>query len=133
MLQENVEIIERFFAVRNAGDLDAMEACIHSEGVFDLSESRSPYRGVYRGREEIRAVWQEVLEAFADIQMVGVEPVTNGNQVVVGVHVAGRGLASGIELTGAAANLFEIRDGLIVLFKLFQTRAEALEAAGLSA
>jgi aspartate 1-decarboxylase len=63
--------------------------------------------------------------------MLAVEPVTTGNRVVVGVHVAGRGLASGIELTGAAANLFELRDGLIVLFKLFQTRAEALAAAGL--
>ena len=132
MVVENIEVVQRFFEARNAGDLDTMEACLHPEAEFDLTESRSPYRGLYRGHEEIRRVWSEARETWADMELRAEDPVEVADQVVVSVHVAGRGRASGIELTGAGANLFRVRDGLIVLFKLFQTRAEALEAAGLN-
>jgi ketosteroid isomerase-like protein len=126
---DNVRVVERFFAARNAGDLDAMVDCFHPDAEFDLTESRAPYQGLYRGHEEIRRVWEEALEPWSRIEMHAEDPVELGGQVVVTVRVTGRGDASGIELAGQGANLLTVRDGLISGFKLFQTRAEAEEAA----
>jgi hypothetical protein len=52
--------------------------------------------------------------------------------VLVLVHVSVVGTASGIPMELDAAHEFTIRDGLVVYFKVYGDRKEALEAAGVS-
>jgi ketosteroid isomerase-like protein len=125
--QDNVEIVERFFELRSQGDLRYLEY-IDSDAVFDLSESRSTYSGVYRGHEQIREQWEALQEAWAETVLRPEEPVVVGDRVVVTVRIRARGRSSGVQLEGEGANAFTFREGKIVHFKLFQTKAEALAA-----
>ncbi|HVS28420.1 MAG TPA: nuclear transport factor 2 family protein [Solirubrobacteraceae bacterium] len=131
MPRDNVEIVQGFFEARNRGDLGCLDY-IEADAEFDLSESRSPYHGIYRGHEQIRKHWETLREAWAEAEMHPEEPVAVGDHVVVTVRVSARGRSSGVQLQGFGANVYTLRDGKIVRFKLFQTRAEALKAVGLA-
>jgi ketosteroid isomerase-like protein len=125
--QDKIEIVERFFEARSRGDLSYL-AFVDPEAEFDLSESRSTYRGIYRGHEEIRKQWEGLQEAWAETELRPEDPVVVGEQVVVTVQISAQGRSSGVKLEGQGANVFTFRGGKIVHFKLFQTKAEALAA-----
>ncbi|MGI9020877.1 MAG: nuclear transport factor 2 family protein [Solirubrobacterales bacterium] len=132
MSQENVEVVRVFFDARNRRDLDALLACLSADAQFDLSESRSPYRGRYVGHEQVRRVFEDLFEAWENFELSLEDPVEAGDQVVVSVLVRASGRGSGVQLQGQGANVFTVRNGEIVGFRLFQSRDQALEAAGLS-
>jgi ketosteroid isomerase-like protein len=125
--QKQLEIIERFFEARSRGDHSYLEL-IDPDAEFDLSESRSTYQGVYRGHDEIRRQWDAQREAWAVADLRPDEPVVVGDQIVVSVQISAQGRSSGVKLEGQGANVFTFKDGKIVRFKLFQSKAEALAA-----
>lgn len=47
-------------------------------------------------------------------------------------HQVGRGKGSGVEVEGDVAFVFTVRQGKLVRWQMFTSRAEALEAAGLA-
>ena len=63
--------------------------------------------------------------------MEAMEHLVAGEHVVVPltIHFEGR---DGIETTAGGAQVWTIRDGLVVRLCLYQEREEALQAAGLS-
>ncbi len=132
MSEENVEIVRRFFEARNRRDIDAMLGCLHSDAEFDLTESRSPYRGTYRGHDQVRRVFQDIFEAWGELEMALEDPAELGDEVVVSVLVNVSGRGSGARSRAQGANIVTVQDEKIVRFRLFQSRDEALEAAGLS-
>ena len=126
---------EELFASATAavlrGDFDAAVHFLHEDVVFDMSRSRGPLQGVYRGREEIRRYWEEMFEAWSpvawDVQAVAhPDPET----VVVESRPRARGRGSGIELQGRGGLIVRIRDGKLTAITLFQSPEEALAAAG---
>jgi ketosteroid isomerase-like protein len=125
--RDRVEIVERFFEARSRGDLSYLDF-IDPDAEFDLSESRSTHRGVYRGHEEIRKQWESQQEAWAETELRPEEPVVVGDQIVVTVQISAQGRTSGVRLEGQGANVFTFRDQKIVRFKLFQSKTEALAA-----
>ena len=132
MSRENVEVVRIFFDARNRRDIDALLACLSADAQFDLSESRSPYRGRYVGHQQVRGVFEDIFEAWENFELSLEDPVEAGDQVVVSVLVRASGRGSGVQLQGQGANVFTVRNGKIVGFRLFQSRGDALEAAGLS-
>ena len=66
MSGENVESIRRAFSASNRGDLDGALDEWAPDAVWDWSNGRPFDAGVYRGRDEIRAFWQERLAAFEE-------------------------------------------------------------------
>ena len=98
---------------------------------FDFTEA-FPDRPVIRGIEALRRFrdegpWEELsfeAERFVDLDDERV-------LVLVTAHATGRG--SGIPLEWPVAHEFTIRDGVLVRFKVYANRDEALRAAGLSA
>jgi ketosteroid isomerase-like protein len=132
MSQQNVEVVRRVFAF-GGSDPDSNLEFIDADAVFDWTASRAPYSGIYRGHAEIRRFWQGFLEAWdewtAEVQdAIEVDPET----VVCATHFRARGKGSGIVIEGHGASVWSVRDGKVTRAKLFQTRAEALRAAGLS-
>lgn len=127
---DQIELVRRFHEGWISQDLGMVLECIDPEMEFDWSESRAPFRGVYRGRDGMRRYWDEVQEAWErfapeldDVLDCG------GGRLVTPSTVRGRARASGIELEAHGAMLWTLRDGKIVSGKLFQTVEEALEAA----
>jgi hypothetical protein len=48
----------------------------------------------------------------------------------VGFRIKGRGKSSGAEVEMSRWNVYRIRSGLVIRVEVFETKAEALDAAG---
>jgi ketosteroid isomerase-like protein len=74
------------------------------------------------------------LSAFnaSDWQIEASELIDAGDQVVAVIRQRGRGAASGADVELEAAQLITVREGKAARIVTYLTRAEALEAAGLS-
>jgi ketosteroid isomerase-like protein len=55
-----------------------------------------------------------------------------GDELVAVIHTIARGQGSGIRVENRIAHLWTFRDGKATRFRVYLSRAEALEAAGLS-
>ena len=131
MSAENVAIARAGFAAYNRGDLDGTLEYWAPDAVLDWSNSRGFDAGVYRGHREIRAHWQRLLAAFEEvrIEIVDLREVKEGLLVAENVtHFRGR---DGIEVQARSTFLITVRGGTTTSFTLYQTKQEALEAAGL--
>jgi hypothetical protein len=127
MSQENVELVRAGFAAYNRGDLDALMET-YDPGV----EFVTLLLGTHRGREAIRIIYEENREALAGYRLDPDELIDAGNQVIAVARLGGAGQASGIGLRDRMAFLFTIKDGLLIRQQSYRSKAEALEAAGLS-
>jgi ketosteroid isomerase-like protein len=133
MSQENVEIVRRFYECWTNRDFDGVLECSDPDVLFDWSESRSPYTGVYAGHEGVMEFRQELEEAFDDFSVEAVDVIElDSERLVTVTAVRGRGRESGILLEAGGAMLWRLRDGRILRGKLFQNKSAALEAVGLS-
>jgi ketosteroid isomerase-like protein len=130
MSRENVEIVRRHTEAWNRQDLRTWLASYSSGGELDWSRSRGPLKGVYRGPGELEVFWDAFWSTFEDIQveMHGFTEV--GSEVVVSntAHIRGR---DGIEVVARSTYVFTVENGQITRQRMFQGRAEALEATGL--
>jgi ketosteroid isomerase-like protein len=131
MSQENVEIVRRSIEAWNRRDMGAFLAFYHRDAELDWSRSRAPFKGVYRGRDEQEDFWGVFWSTFADVRIEAHDFIKVSDEVVVPntAHMQGR---DGIEVIARNALAFRVENGQITRMRLFQTRADALEAAGLS-
>jgi ketosteroid isomerase-like protein len=130
MSQENIELVRRSAEAYNRSDLDGMLTEWALDAVVDWSNSRGPEAGVYRGHRQIRAVIERFLGAFEEvrIELDDPEEIEDGVLVVENVsHLPGR---DGIEVQARSAWLITIREGKHTSLTLYQTKQDALEAAG---
>jgi ketosteroid isomerase-like protein len=128
---DQIEVVRRFHDGWIAEDLDGVLECIHPDMEFDWSESRAPFRGIYRAHDGMRRYWDDMREAFDWFRPEIDEVLDCGDgHLVTPTTVRGRARASGIELDARGAVLWSLRDGKIVRGKLFQTTEQALKAAG---
>ena len=132
MSQENVEIVRRHIETWNRRDLTAWLALYSPDAEIDWSRARGPLKGVYRGRGERETLWNEFFFTFQEAQIKTPQGFTDaGSEVVVSntTHFRGR---EGIEVSASSTWVFTVENGQITCLRLFQERAEALEAVGLS-
>ncbi|MDX6582580.1 MAG: hypothetical protein QOI10_1764 [Solirubrobacterales bacterium] len=128
MAHENVEIVRRGFEefVRT-GDFDP--ELFDPKVEFDNSNAMLD-GAVYRGPEGVREYLSLLREMWKQVRIEPREFIPVGeDQVVVPLRmiVVGR---DEIETVARAANLFTLRDGRVTHFKAFQSKADALQAAG---
>jgi ketosteroid isomerase-like protein len=133
MSQENVEIVRRAFEAYNRRDFDALFENWAPDVVWDWSNSRGPEAGVYRGRDEIRAFWERYLAAFDEIRFEIDDPIEVEDDLLVVENIAYLRGRDGIQTQARSAFLIAFRDGKTASVTMYQTKREALEAAGLSA
>jgi ketosteroid isomerase-like protein len=131
MSQENIEIVRRHTAAYNRGDLDGFMEDWAPDAVVDWSNSRGWDAGVYRGRE-VRAFVQRFRDAFDEIRIEivdGPREIRDGLVFAENVtYLRGR---DGVEVEARSAWLVTFRDGQQTSLTMYQTKQEALEAAGL--
>ena len=90
------------------------------------------YAGVTRGRENAIRMWRRYWGTWADYSMELEEAMDAGDEVVIVLRESGTGKGSGVSLERRWANVWTFRAGKLVRLRLFETREQALEAAGLS-
>ena len=132
-----MEIVRQVLEAANRHDGASALALYDSTVVWD--HTRGPIHelmggpSVYHGHDGLRRWFGEFYEAWADVQAEILELVDAGEQVISITNYRARGGASGADVEIAAmAGLWTIREGKVVRAAWFRTRAEALEAAGLS-
>jgi ketosteroid isomerase-like protein len=132
MSEENVEAVRRGTAAYNRRDLDGLMEDWASDAVLDWTNSRGFDANVYQGYDQIVAFWERFFTAFEDVraEIVDLQEVEEGVLVVENVaHLRGR---DGIEVQARSAWLVTRRGGVTTSLTLYQSKQEALEAAGLS-
>jgi ketosteroid isomerase-like protein len=132
--EESVEVVKRYLGAWSRQDLEAVMAMLDPEFELDLSRSRAPYQGIYRGHAEIKNRWDDLWDSWEEIHLdLGSgEFIAAGDQVVAVIPVHLRSRETGIELPATAAMVCTIRDRRIIRHQMWQSREEALEATGLS-
>ena len=133
MSQENVERLreafDNFLAGKSEWGAELLDPNVEWDGtnalIFDIDR-------VYHGQEGVRQYWREWLSAWETVQFE-YELVDAGDRVVALIDQRMRGRSTGIEVPlGKYAHVYTFKDGLIVHWKLYESQAEALQAAGVS-
>jgi ketosteroid isomerase-like protein len=130
MSQENIEVVRRGyerFSRTGRLDPDGWDP----DAVFDNSNAIFADPGVYRGRDAIEGFLAAQGEMWESQRYEPQEFIPVGtDRVVVTQRIVSVG-RDGVEVVARTANLFTLRDGKVTHLKNFQTKDEALEAAGL--
>ena len=136
MSRENVEVVRQIYEASARGDTATVLTLYDTAVEFDASSSAAAELlrdQVYRGHEGLRRIEREWREAFENVETDCEELIDAGSHVVSISRYRMRGRASGIEVTGPPqAGVWTIREDRVVRVVWFNTRKEALEAAGLS-
>jgi ketosteroid isomerase-like protein len=132
MSQENMETVRRSFAKYNRGDTEGALKEWSPDAVWDWSNGHGFDAAVYRGRDEIRAFWQERQAAWEEHSFEIVDLVEVDDDRVIVENVGYVRARDGMHVEARSAWLITFQDGEQVSLTLFQTMREALKAAGLS-
>jgi ketosteroid isomerase-like protein len=127
---ENVEIVLRIVNSLNAREIGEALRVLADDFELDCSNSIGPLKGVYRGRDAAREVWSSLLEAWTTVYWDPVEVIDiDAARVIV---VSRRQMRRrGIYEDELDAQLWTVKAGKAERLKLYRSRSEALEAAGL--
>ena len=131
MSQDNVEIAKKALAARNSGDLDRLVELMTGDVVIDASR-RIIDPVTASGQDAARSFAAMLDEIWADQRVEAEDWIDAGDAVVVPIRLTNRGRASGVPVEARAAWVIHIRGGRISRLVVYQSRAEALEAVGLS-
>ena len=134
MSQENVEIVRRHYAALAARDWVAVAEIWHPDIELETLES-DPEAGNYRGLDEITRYLDTWSQPYSEYRVEDHEIIEAGDRVVAVERVAARGLQGSDADTWLEQWLFvliSLKDGKIWRWKEYPTRADALQAAGLS-
>jgi ketosteroid isomerase-like protein len=129
MSEENTGLVRRVYESLNRGGVDAALDLATDDCVWDWSNSIGPAKGVYRGKEQVRKLSASFVEAFDEVRWDPEEIVeVDDSRVIVVNHIRMRGRGSGVEVEAVGAQLWTITEGRVGSVKLFQSKAEALDA-----
>ena len=132
MSQENVELVRRFWAAWERGDLEAVFALYDPWIVWVNHSGPVEAHGGYLGYDEVRGFWREWLESFERLENHAETFVDGGDSVVVSWRMSGRGKASDAPVDVSGWSVHTLRNGVQIRIDVFGTKSEALQAAGLS-
>ena len=89
------------------------------------------WQAPYRGHEGIRELLRLTAEVFDQFRYEGDDLIDAGDSVLALGRLFARGIQSGATGAQHGAIVFQIRDGLIVGYRSYFDRKEALAAVGL--
>jgi ketosteroid isomerase-like protein len=132
MSQENVEIVRRSLVAYSGGDIEEMLTYIDPEGELHSAIIGGAEGNVYRGHDGFRRWFAETQAAFVELRTDLTEFRDLGDRVVGFGNIHAHGRESDLELDSPTGWVFTVRNGKVVKAEGFLSRAQALEAAGLS-
>src|SRR5262245_47331873 len=141
MSEQDIENTKRGYAAVNAayrsGNVDDLrpvleelwdpEVVFQPAGMLPDSAPRP-----HRGWDGVLGFIANQMEAFSEMWMEPLDFIEIGDRMVVPYRFGGKARHTGIEVEFSFAHLFHLADGKVVRCDVFKTKAEALQAAGLS-
>src|ERR1700692_1285446 len=132
MSQENVELHRRAIEAFNAHDVEAFVAhcdpSVEAHSVFAAVGG-----GVYHGHDGLRSFFSDAGDTWGDQIRGEVEAFFDLGEDTLAFYVLyGRGKQSGAEVAMPLAQVVRWRDGLVVYFKVYAHREDALSDLGIS-
>ena len=130
MSQENVEIVRRWWASLEAGELP-----------FDLTDEnvridnidQPVVKGAFHGHDGLRRWWQDFAEAFEDIHFEVLDyTALDAKRVLTENRSQGHFRETGLPIDLRWASIFSVRNGKVVHAAGYLSARKALEAVGLS-
>jgi ketosteroid isomerase-like protein len=132
MSQENVEIVKDFTRSFEEGDRDEWREHFDPDVVWDTSASRMPSAGISHGYEGVERFFRDWLGTWTDYEIATREYLDAGDSVVIVFRQRGTGRESGVQIERDFFGVYDLRESKVVRFRMFESREEALAAAGLS-
>ena len=126
-----MEIVRRMWEAYEGGDLSGALAALSREMVVYVA-SPIPTAGTYQGPEGFLQLTIDWAEGFDDLVVTGQEFIDAGDQVVVRSLHKSEGASSGVPVETNIWYVFTVPEDKVVRVDVFNEKAEALEAAGLS-
>jgi ketosteroid isomerase-like protein len=130
MSRQNVEVVRAMLAAYRAGDIQAVIDAADADIEVRPAVVGGPEGTVYRGREGVKAFFNDIDAAWEQFHIEADEFTDLGDTVLV----LGRSslvARDGMALETPAGWVFGMRNGKIARFDSFLSRDEAAEAAGL--
>ncbi len=131
MSRENVEVVKEFTRLFEEGDRDGWRDYFAPDVVWDTSASSWPSAGVFHGHQGVERFFRDWLGTWAGFEMATREYLDAGDSVVVVFRQRGTGRESGVQIERDFFGVYDLRESKVVRFRMFESREEALEAAGL--
>ena len=131
MSQADIETLRAGYEAISRGDWDTAFRDVHPD--FEMKTAdRMASPGTYRGPDEVRRFFEDLLEPFEEVVTEPEEFFDRGTQIVVFVLLRSRPRGSSAAMEIRIGHLWTMRDGKPFQLELFPEREKALEAAGLS-
>ena len=127
MSRENVEIVKGF---SDRWGSDEWRSHVADDVVWDASGVG--VTGVYKGHAGVERFFRDWLGPWESPTVELLEIIDAGDSVFTVMRWRARGRGSGVEVQQDFFGIYYFRDGVVAGFRQAETRAKALEAAGLS-
>jgi ketosteroid isomerase-like protein len=129
MSQKNVEVLRGSLDSWAGGDREAARAAYdpHAVMIRPIIDAR-----ILHGLPAIEAANEAWRRSWEDFRMVIEEAIDAGDNVVVTIRQHGAGKDTGAEVELLTHGVFSVRNSKIIRAEFFESKADALEAAGLS-
>jgi ketosteroid isomerase-like protein len=129
--EEDLAVVRRAFEAFTQRDVEAVLELVDPAVEFyaptaEIAGKNTPYRG----REGMRRYFEDVARLWEELEVIPREYRQAGDRVVALGRVYARG-PDGLVVDAPAGWLWRLRAGKIVSGRVYTSREEALEAAGL--
>ena len=132
MSRENVKLYYRAVDALNRRDLDAYLAVMADDVEAVPRTGALEGESSYRGHDGVRRWLNSLLDVFPDYSMELADVRDLGDLTLATIHARGHGAGSAAPTDQAFWLVIRWRRGKCIWWRTFDTRADALEAAGLS-
>jgi ketosteroid isomerase-like protein len=145
LLSQNVETLRQIYEAFNDRDIETLMERFHPEieiqETQDLAYAAALLRvlgprfvilsGGYRGRAEVRKLWETVWEISEWFIVDPLDYIETGEHVVVPITLNARAKGTGLEGEAPTAHLWTMRDGMGYRLGVYADKRQALAAARL--
>ncbi len=130
--QENVELVRLAFGAFQRGDWEFLQEFSHADLVV-VQPPEVPDSKTYRGPNALAEAVSDWPAEWEDFSVELLELIDVDDERVIAVaRNHGRGAESGIKMDYIVAYVYTLRDSTLARMEMFFSRAQALEAVGLS-
>jgi ketosteroid isomerase-like protein len=130
MSQDNVEVVRRVFELFGRGETEALLRYV-DPAIETIEGAEMPGAESYVGHAGLARAYDHWASQWDDFRVELTEMIDAGSDVVAVTRHQGTGRASGVAVEAFVSYVFTVEEGRLVRMRIFTTRAEALEAAGL--
>jgi ketosteroid isomerase-like protein len=130
MGEHELEMVRHVTQTFARGDLEGSMVYTTDRSVLVNDSDVAGLSGVYHGRQGVRDLISQIVEAFDEYRNEPLEYSDRGNRVLVRQREVGRGRFTGMEIDRSIWQVWTIEGNEIVRLEVYSDREKAIRAAG---